>query len=538
MIRRLTIGPAVRGGALCAVLVGLAACGATEEVTVVDRTESSSEEAPRPMGLVVRTDDVAPGYVLFSPLSSGMTYLLDTEAKVVHSWDSDYSPHSLYLLENGDLLRPGRDPDAVGFQAGGAMGLVELFNWEGDRLWHWKLSDDRQILHHDIEPLPNGNFLAIGWELITPEEALAVGRRGDLLPEEGLWADFIVEVEPLPPDDARIVWKWRIMDHLVQDIDESLPNYGVPASHPHRLDINGGGPPLQIDADQLAELQALGYVPTPAEDEAAKQAAEADDEETDLSPDWLHVNAVDWHPTLDQMAVTAPELGEVWILNRPSSTAEAAGEAGDLLYRWGNPSIYGRGPTESKRLFYPHDVQWIPEGYEYAGEMTVFNNGSGRPQGEWTSIEQFRPPLRDDGTYELAVGQPYGPADLTWHYRAEDPESFFAPFISGAHRLPNGNTFVTSGPEGRLFEIDLAGKTVWEFWNPWGGDVRKRNTNGPRGDSFNRRLAYGIWRAQKYSPDFPALAGRMLAPLSAQPEPFELPAPPPEDETGDDAQSE
>jgi len=415
------------------------------------------------------------------------------------------------------------------------MGLLEMYTWEGERIWQWKLSDDRQILHHDIEPLPNGNFLAIGWELITAEEARAAGRREDLLPEDGLWSDFVVEIEPLPPDDARIVWKWRIWDHLVQNVDESLPNYADPAANPHRLDINAGGPPMEIDADQLAQLQALGYVPTPDEEETVESdpesaAEEDEEEEEELRSDFLHVNAVDWHPILDQFALSVPELGEVWIVARPSSTAEGVGPAGDLLYRWGNPSANGRGPAEAKRLFYPHDVQWIPAGYEKAGHLTIFNNGSDRPEGEWTSIEQIEPPLAADGTYALHDGEAYGPADVTWHYRAEAPESFYASFISGAHRLPNGNTFVTSGPEGRLFEVDGEGKTAWEFWNPYGGDLRKPNKHGRNRGALNRRLAYGIWRAQKYPPDHPALADRQLEPISPQPEMFMLP--PPEGEYG------
>lgn len=508
-----------------AVLLSIVACGPTEEGPAAS---ASNEDEERPMGLLVNHGDVAPGYVLYSPLSSGRTFLLDTEARVVHSWDSEYAPHSLYLLDDGRLLRPGRDPDAVGFQAGGAMGLLEMYTWEGERLWHWKLSDETQILHHDVEPLPNGNLLALGWELIPPEVARAAGRREDLLPEEGLWSDFIVEIEPLPPDDARIVWRWRAWDHLIQDVDESLPNHGDPAAHPHRLDINAGGAPMEIDADQLAQLQAIGYVPTPDEDEEAE--ATDDDDDDELREDFLHINAVEWHPTLNQIAMTVPELGELWIIKRPRSTEEGAGPAGDILYRWGNPSAYGRGPAGDKRLFYPHDVQWIPAGYENEGHLTIFNNGSERPEGEWSSVEQIVPPLGADGSYTLVDGEPYGPADVTWHYRAGKPESFFAPFISGAHRLPGGNTFVTSGPEGRLFEVDKDGRTVWDFWNPWGGDVRQPNKHGRRRGALNRRLAYAIWRAEKYPPDHPALAGRTLEPLSPQPEVFVLP-PEPEEET-------
>jgi hypothetical protein len=471
--------------------------------------ETESEDAPgapRPSGLVVRADGVAPGYVLYSPLSSGTTYLLDTEGRPVHTWESDYAPHSLYLLPNGNLLRPGRDPNARKFTAGGSMGLLETYDWEGNRLWHWKLSDENQILHHDVEPLPNGNLLAIGWEVKTKEEALAAGRRPQLIPERGLWSDFIVEIEPIPPDDARIVWTWRVWDHLIQNYDEKAANYGDPADHPGRIDVNGGGPPLVIDEEQLAELRALGYVPE-------GEGGDEDDDEDELRPDFLHINAVDWHPELDQIAMTPPEFGEIWIIARPRSTEEAAGPKGDLLYRWGNPATYGRGTAADKRLFFPHDVQWIPPGYPGAEHLTIFNNGGGRPEGEWSSVEEIVPPVAPDGSYVLEEGKAWGPAGTVWTYRATEPESFFAPFISGAHRLPDGNTFVTSGPQGRLFEITASGEIVWDFWNPFSGDVRE--SDGTRAWAGDDRLLLGVWRAQKLPPDHPGLAGRTLVPLES-----------------------
>ncbi len=129
--------------------------------SATDDGEESADE-PRPSGLLVNAEGTAPGYVLFSPLPSGTTYLLDTDARVVHTWESDYSPHSLYLLPNGNLLRPGRDPERRKFDTGGSMGLLQMFDWDGNLIWDWKLSDESRILHHDIEPLPNGNFLAMG----------------------------------------------------------------------------------------------------------------------------------------------------------------------------------------------------------------------------------------------------------------------------------------------------------------------------------------------------------------------------------------
>ena len=44
----------------------------------------------------------------------------------------------------------------------------------------------------------------------------------------------------------------------------------------------------------------------------AEDAGEdAEEEEEEQRSDFLHVNAVDWHPTRDQILITVPELGEI-----------------------------------------------------------------------------------------------------------------------------------------------------------------------------------------------------------------------------------
>ena len=49
-------------------------------------------------------------------------------------------------------------------QNGGVGGQVEIYNWDGDLLWEYILSDNDYQHHHDIEPLPNGNILVLAWE--------------------------------------------------------------------------------------------------------------------------------------------------------------------------------------------------------------------------------------------------------------------------------------------------------------------------------------------------------------------------------------
>ena len=45
--------------------------------------------------------------------------------------------------------------------------------------------------------------------------------------------------------------------------------------------------------------------------------------------------------------------------------------------------------------------------------------------------------------------------------------SFFSPYISGARRLPNGNTLITEGNFGRIFQVTTEGEVVWEYINPY-----------------------------------------------------------------------
>ncbi|MGN1039015.1 MAG: thioredoxin, partial [Mailhella sp.] len=48
-----------------------------------------------------------------------------------------------------------------------------------------------------------------------------------------------------------------------------------------------------------------------------------------------------------------------------------------------------------------------------------------------------------------------------------DASRFYSPFISSAQRLPNGNTLITEGSDGRLIEVTADHEIVWEFINPY-----------------------------------------------------------------------
>jgi hypothetical protein len=297
------------------------------------------------------------------------------------------------------------------------------------------------------------------------------------------------------------VWEWHVWDHLVQDHDPTGPNYARLSDHPELVDVNGDQVPRNLTDEALERLQALGYVLRGASP-------------PDLRADHLHTNSIAYNPSLDQIALSVSRFNELWIIDHDTTTAEAAGHrggragrGGDLLYRWGSPRAYGRGSPRDQQLFGQHDVRWVPAGRPGEGNLTVFDNGDGRPGGSYSAVVEIIPPLAQDGRYSLSPGAAFGPARPTWTYTARDRRSFFADFISGAHRLPNGNTFICSGPTGRFFEVTPRGETVWEYENPFSGDAPNPAGDPPR----------SVFRATHIPLDHPALTGRSLKPLAPQP---------------------
>ncbi len=200
---------------------------------------------------------------------------------------------------------------------------------------------------------------------------------------------------------------------------------------------------------------------------------------------------------------------ELWVIDHSTTSQEAAtssggrsGRGGDILYRWGNPAAYGRGTSNDRKFFGQHDPQWIPEGYEEAGRMLVFNNGNQRFGSQYSSIETYDLPLLPDGTYRLEQNKPYEPADYSWIYKQTDGPLFFSPIISGAERLANGNTFICEGTKGRLFEVDRDGVVRWEYVNPI-----MRDSVVPQGTVPTNNL---VFKAYRYGKDYPAFAGKEL----------------------------
>ncbi len=416
-------------------------------------------------GLELNDPDAYQGYTLLSPMPDTNTYLIDNDGNVTHTWASSYRPGmAAYLLEDGRLLRTAGDRSNSVFNAGGSGGRVQMIQWDGSVNWDFTYSSGTYLSHHDVAYLPNGNVLLIAWEYKSAADAEAAGRNPSLLSEGALWPDTIIEVRPSGASGGEIVWIWRVWDHLVQDHDDSKPNFGVVADHSELIDLN------HTNARTIA--------------------------------DWTHINSVAYNAELDQIVLSVHGFNEIWVIDHSTSSEEAAGHSGgrygkggDLLYRWGNPRAYGAGSSGDQKLYGQHDAQWIASGSPGSGDILIFNNGQMRPGGNYSSVEQITPPLNGDGTYARS-GQAFGPDSTTWSYQADPATDMYSGSISGAQRLPNGNTLICVGESGTLIEVTSGGQQVWRYVNPMTG-------SGPQGGS-------PVFKVRRYGTDYSGLAGRNL----------------------------
>ena len=180
-----------------------------------------------------------------------------------------------------------------------------------------------------------------------------------------------------------------------------------------------------------------------------------------------------YNAELDQIMLSVYEFNEIWIIDHSTSTAEAAahqggryGRGGDLLYRWGNPRAYRAGAVKDQKLFGQHNSHWIDKGLPGEGHVLIFNNGLQRTGGAHSTVDEIVLPVTKQGRYDQAPGKAFGPDRAAWSYVAPRRIDFYAPFISGAQRLRNGNTLICSGTNGTVFEVTAKGEIVWKYVNP------------------------------------------------------------------------
>ena len=196
------------------------------------------------LGILVNDERALDGYALIAPQADSLAYMIDNEGRVIKQWDFGAATREMHLLENGNILvvrsaqhimdhslmPEGYTPDG---------GIAE-FSWDGELLWEYNFVDARLHQHHGIDVLPNGNVIAIIRQYIHIDDAIDMGLDPAIVEaywegSELLLPDIVIELDGAA---GEIVWKWDPWNHLIQEFNDQLPNYGDVSEHPERIDIN------------------------------------------------------------------------------------------------------------------------------------------------------------------------------------------------------------------------------------------------------------------------------------------------------------
>ena len=414
---RFGAAPAAVRGALTAIIVcGLALGCATSNVVAEPSVYATGVTRYDP-------DKAYNSYVLFSG-ADRVTRLIDLNGNVVREWKYVGFPsvfldpklvdgnrgHVLVTLTSIDASGTSLVPGQSTFEVSATIGEVD---WNGNVVWKWggdQAPGGAAQQHHDWRRLPNRNTLILAnW--LHPVAGFA---------QPQVFDDVIYEINP----SGEIVWKWVASDHLNE----------------------------------------FGF--TPAELKLVQNATTAD---------YLHVNNLSvlgpnrWFADGDKRF--DPE--NILIDSRNANlTIIIDKKTGNVVWSLGPdfpPTAQGKArriPRPVDQISGQHDVHLIPEGLPGAGNLLVFDN---QGEGGYPPV-----PLSVTGGSRVLEINPVK-KEIVWEYDGESSGrpgwTFLSSFISSARRLPNGNTLIDEGYDGRFFQVTPGGEIVWEYVSPYFGSL-------------------------------------------------------------------
>ncbi len=389
------------------------------------------------------------GYVIFDKPERQGAVLIDMNGNELRHWpEIAQMPGPTRILPGGFVM--GGDRWRAPHQE--AVALVQL-DWEGKEVWRFdrleevvlKKEDEEEgtslwsaRLHHDWqrEGDPVGYYSPEATPRTSGGRTLILAHKNLVHPQisdQVLEDDYLYEVTW----DGEIVWEWLASDH----VDELG---------------------LSDDARQ-AVYKATSF------------------SEKRQSFDWLHINAAAyvgpnrWYDGGDERF--HPD-GVILSIRRPNVIA-IIDRSGKIVWRMGPDYRLSKSLGKIGQIIGQHHPHIIPAGLPGEGNLLVFDNGGqsgyghanpAAPNGSGTVRRHYSRVLEiNPVTFERV-----------WEYPAEDTIEgfrFFSHYVSAAQRLPNGNTMITEGADGRLLEVTNEGEIVWEYISPYFGEEQlDRNT--------------------------------------------------------------
>ena len=362
-------------------------------------------------------------YVVFGA-PDGKSHLIDMAGHEVHSWYKSGFPsyiidpklvkgargHILVQLETIEQEGAGVVPNEPPEFRNKTIGELD---WDGKSVWTWgaQAPGGAAKQHHDYRRLPNGNTLVLA-HLLHHVEGFRQPTQLD---------DVLYEVTP----KGKIVWQWVASDHIGEiGFTEAQVELIHNAPSPDYFHINNANP---VGPNKWAKAGDARF-----------------------APDNIIVDA----RNANFIAIIDRKTGRiVWEIG--PNYPKPAGANNPFR---GKPSL----PRPVDQIVGQHDAHIIPEGLPGAGNLLVFDNQgeAGYPPAELGVNSGSRVLEIDPSTKEIV-----------WQYTADlsgQPGwAFHSSFISSARRLPNGNTLIDEGMNGRFFQVTPQGEIVWEYVSPF-----------------------------------------------------------------------
>jgi hypothetical protein len=371
--------------------------------------------------------------------------LIDMNGNVVNQWKGiDGMPNK--ILPGGFLLgNTGSRNQKYGFQD--QLDLVQV-DWEGNIVWRFnqyeKIKDPRQKpvwmarQHHDYQRQGNpvGYYVPNMVPFTDHGNTLLLCHKNVNRPEisgHSLLDDTIIEVTW----DGRIIWEWACSDHFDElGFDESAKN--TIARNPYTRNVGSG----HGDWMHLNSMSTLG-------------------------PNrWFVAGDTRFHP--DNI---------IWDSRNANIIAIIDKKTGTIVWRLGPDYSTSEKHRKLGWIIGQHHAHLIPRGLPGEGNILVYDNGGsagygvpnpGSPSGVGNALRDHSRVLEFDPV-SLDIVWSNTPPPVGKQTGPSKPRGFsiYSSFISSAQRLPNGNTLVTEGAGGRLFEVTPAYEIVWEYISPF-----------------------------------------------------------------------
>ena len=379
------------------------------------------------------------GYTIYSAKDHGAV-LVDMNGNAVHVW-KDLHGFPNKLLPGGQVFGSlgVRDP-LYGYQD--QLDLVQV-DWDGNIVWKFDkleyIEDEGEKpqwmarQHHDFQREGNTvGYYVPGMECKLDSGNTLILCHHDVvnkrISDKKLVDDCFIEVDW----EGNIVWRWNCIEHFNElGFDETAKNalYRSP-----NVKVTGQGNWMHINS-----MSVLG----------PNKWYDAGDER-------FHPDNIIWDGRETNIcAIISKETGKiVWQVGPDYTQTEALRKLGVIIGQ--------------------HHCHMIPKGLPGEGNILVYDNGGWGGYGapSQTSVKGQKTAIRD---YSRVIEFNPVTLEVVWEFNAGklghvmpiQANWFYSPFVSSAQRLPNGNTLITEGSEGRLLEVTPEYEIVWEYINPY-----------------------------------------------------------------------